>query len=72
MQAPFFKSYCRYVDNYNRALVRAKELESSNFAFRSLLTDFKQSPKAKKLDIYAFLIKPIQSALRELHNWTVI
>jgi hypothetical protein len=58
--APFFKTYCAYVDNYPRAMARARVLREQNQLFAEFLNQFQINPRVKKLDIFSYLIKPIQ------------
>lgn len=58
--APFFKTYCTYVDNYPRAMARARALMEQNQLFTGFLQQFQQHPRTRHLDVFSFLIKPIQ------------
>lgn len=58
--APFFKTYCAYVDNYPRAMARARLLMVQNHLFAGFLNQFQMNPRVKKLDLFSYLIKPIQ------------
>lgn len=50
--APYFKTYFIYVDNHPRSDAKIKSLRESNWAFDSMLNQFRANPRANKMDIH--------------------
>lgn len=62
-QHPYFKLYMGYCTNHAASLSTLKKLKN-NGAFAAFIEEVRQKPECRKLDIEAYLIKPLQRICR--------
>eukprot|EP01087_Luapelamoeba_hula_P009701 TRINITY_DN2527_c0_g1_i1.p1 TRINITY_DN2527_c0_g1~~TRINITY_DN2527_c0_g1_i1.p1 ORF type:complete len:787 (-),score=183.90 TRINITY_DN2527_c0_g1_i1:79-2439(-) len=56
----FLKLYAEYCTNYVTATERLEALQKHNSDLGATLEELRQRPESKQLDIYSFMIKPLQ------------
>ncbi|KAL6061069.1 ensconsin isoform X5 [Balamuthia mandrillaris] len=57
---PFLKMYTVYVNNFDKANERLQELMGSSKKFSNYLESCKTKPESQGLDLFAYLIMPVQ------------